>query len=38
LNRKVVEFKDAKEDTDKKDIKECPFNPFGDSECDMCGS
>ena len=20
------------------DIKECPFNPFGDESCDMCGS
>ena len=20
------------------DIKECPFNPFGEEECDMCGS
>ena len=19
-------------------IKECPFNPFGDDSCDMCGS
>ena len=22
----------------KTDIKECPFNPFGNDECDMCGS
>ena len=20
------------------DVKECPFNPFGNDECDMCGS
>ena len=20
------------------EIKECPFNPFGDDSCDMCGS
>lgn len=20
------------------DVKECPFNPFGDDSCDMCGS
>jgi hypothetical protein len=27
-----------KEKEDKKDVKECPFNPDGNDDCDMCGS
>ena len=39
LSKKVVEAKETKpEGKEVKDIKECPFNPFGNSDCDMCGS
>lgn len=35
----VVKFKEP-EPVKKtaQEIKECPFNPFGDDSCDMCGS
>lgn len=32
----VNEFK--KPEPVQKSVKECPFNPFGDDSCDMCGS
>jgi len=35
------EFKEPQLPVQKKsaqEIKECPFNPFGDDSCDMCGA
>ena len=26
------------EDKKTSDVKKCPFNPFGEESCDMCGS
>lgn len=35
----VAEFKQpAPVKKTAQEIKECPFNPFGDDSCDMCGS
>ncbi len=32
------EFKEPKAKKSIQEIKECPFNPFGDDSCDMCGA
>ena len=32
------EAPEVKEPEKKMIIKECPFNPFGEESCDMCGA
>ncbi len=38
VNIKQPEFKEPEQKIPVTNIKECPFNPFGDESCDMCGS
>lgn len=34
----TAEFKEPVPKKTAAQIKECPFNPFGDDSCDMCGA